>query len=329
MKKFIIKLLIFCIAPMAVLIPLGYMVDAGLHKSRQFYYAEWNDLFGGKINADMLILGTSRAWVHFSPQIIDSGLHINSYNLGMDATPFNLQYERLKIYLRYNKKPKYILQEVGFNTTLMMSRALPMYQQFLPYLNDSAIWKIYCGQYDNVTLIDKYFPLYKYNNMLPVIKEGLWAYFGKGRPAIKYKGYQGQDKGWDGSYEEMVKNNPEGITWRINPKALALFKSYIQFCKDNDIELIMVYTPYYYEMKSHINNNQEVSDTLLNVARAYNVPYLNYTEIYLDSSKTYFYNSQHLNKHGSELFTRLLVNDLKPLMHEQADGATDSADNRH
>lgn len=299
---------------MAILIPAAYVVDTGLHKSRHFYYAEWNDLFNGKINADMLIMGTSRAWVHFSPGMIDSELHVNSYNLGMDAAPFSLQYERLKMYMRYNKKPKYIVQEVGFNTTLVLSKDLPLYQQFLPYLNDSTMWRIYKNEYDNVTLVDKYFPLYKYNNMLPVLKEGIQSYMGKGRVSVKYKGYQGQERAWDNSFEQFVADNKNGIRWKISKEAVALFNDYIQFCKRNDIQLIMVYAPFYYEMDKYILNHDTIRSVLESFATDNGIPYLDYTHNYLDSNRAYFYNSQHLNKKGSELLTAMLIKDIRPIV---------------
>lgn len=314
MKRFITRLLIFCLAPMAGLLALGYVVDAGLHKSRHFYYAEWNDLYDGKINADLIIQGTSRAWVHFSPQMLDSAFGINSYNLGMDAAPFDMQYERFKIYLRHNKKPKYILQEVGFNTTLMRSKSLPLFQQFLPYLHDTALWRVYKNLYPKVTLVERYFPLYKYNNQLPVLKEGIWSYMGKGRAPVKYKGYLGQEKQWDSSFGNMVRSNPEGIRWAVEPSAVALYREFLDYCKANDIKVIMVYTPFYYELDRYILNHAEVKKVLEGFATEYNLPYLDYTHCYLDSSKQYYYNSQHLNKEGSVRFTNMLIGDLKPLI---------------
>lgn len=316
MRKFIYKLLLFCIAPMALLVPLAYITDAGLHKSRSFFFAEWNDLFNGKINADMLINGSSRAWVQFSPYILDSGLGINSYNLGMDATPPDLQYERLKVYLRHNKKPKYILQEVGYVTTFFASRHLPNYQQFLPYLNDSAIWRLYKSIYPNVSVVERYFPLYKYNNQLPIIKEGLLSYVGKGRLSGKYKGYMGQELSWDSTFSEMIKSNPLGFECKIEPQALSIMENYLTFCKENDIQIILVYPPFYYEANRYIVNHQLILDKLHYLAKKYDVPYLDYRNSYLDSSRSYYYNSQHLNKKGSELFTQMLVEDLKKIVPE-------------
>ncbi len=315
MKRFVTRLLLFCIVPLAVLLPLGHMVDAGLHKSRYFYYAEWNDLFNGKANADMIVLGTSRAWVQFSPYILDSVLHLNSYNMGMDGAPFDVQYERFKIYMRYNRKPKYVLQEVGFNTTFTISSGLPLYQQFLPYLSDTTIWRMVKKAYPSVGWPERYFPLYKYNNQIPLLKEGIWSYFGKSRPSIKYKGYQAQDRTWDSSFCELIKRNPKGIRCRIDTNAVKLFKEYLAYCNANGIQVIMVYAPFYYEMNGYIINHEDVLSLIDGLSKEYRVPVLDYTHSAIDSNRSYFYNSQHLNRQGSALFTTMLANDLKPRVH--------------
>ena len=92
---------------------LAYMVDAGLRKSRNSYYASWNDLYNSKINADLLIMGSSRAEFHISPKILDSALSLNTYNLGLSAWHFDMQYARFRMYLQHNLKPRYIIQKIG------------------------------------------------------------------------------------------------------------------------------------------------------------------------------------------------------------------------
>ena len=303
MKRFIIRLLLFCLAPLPVLFLFNHIVDKGLQKSGYYYYAEWNDLFNGKINADLLILGSSRAWVQISPRILDSELHLNSYNLGMDGTCFELNFERLKLYLAHNKKPKYILQEVGFNTTLVRFPTLPGTQQFLPYLNDPAVWDIITSHTTTLNFLDRYFPMYKYNNEFVVVKEGINSYFGRGVRSAKYKGYQGQDKVWDSSFYNFKINNPEGIIGGIDSQGIAIFKQFLDFCKTNDIKVILVYPPVYYEGLTYIRNHDKFVAIYNNFSAEYNVPFLNYMNDSLNYNRYNFYNSQHLNKHASEIFT--------------------------
>lgn len=310
MKRFITRLLLFCCVPLLLLVPLAYFVDKGLRQSRGFSYAEWNDLFAGNINADGLVMGSSRAWVNFSPAILDSVLGLNTYNLGMDGAHADLQFERLKIYLRYNKAPKFIIQEVGLHTVTAPTTELPNYQQFLPYLSDTSIWRVYQTWYNNVSIADRYFPLYKYNNQLPTIKEGILSYMGKGVAPIKYKGYQGQLLQWDSSFSNFKKTGSP-YDMDIKPEALDIFRNYMRFCKERNIEVVLVYAPFYYEAAGYIGNFGETMNILRGIGKEYDMPFLDYTQIYIDSNTKYFYNSQHLNKEGAELFSHMVANDVK------------------
>ena len=311
MKKFTIRLLLFCLAPVPLLYLAQYVIDTGLQRSRHFFYSEWNDLFNGKINADMLICGSSRAWVQISPRILDSNLHINSYNLGMDGSPFSIQFARLKLYLKHNTKPKYIIQEVGYTSTLVKYNELPTPQQFLPYLSDPEIWKVTQGSNMPFSPVDRYFPLYKYNNELPLIKEGLLSYIGKGVKSTKYKGYEGRTMVWDSSFHYFKLSNPGGKVWPIHEGAVAEFRQYLELCKANDIKVIMVYPPAFIESLDFIVNKAEILDVYTKFAAEYHIPFLNHMYDSLNYSRANFYNSQHLNKAGSEVFTHELAEEIR------------------
>ncbi len=311
MKKFVVRFLFFCLLPLPVLFILNHVVDNGLRKSRYSYYAEWNDLYDSKINADMLIMGSSRAWVQFSPTIIDSVLHLNSYNLGLDGSSFDLQYKRFKIYLQHNKKPKYVVQEVGYVATLAKSEILPGAAQFLPYLSDTTIWGIVKSSNVSFNVFDRYFPLYKYNNEVVLIKEGIQSYMGKGVAAKKYKGYEGQLKPWDSSFHDFVVNNPEGWLPNLDSDAVVEFIDFLNFCKANDIKIIMVYPPVYRGITAIMKKKDRILNKYLSFSATFGYPFLNYEDDTLCNSRAYFYNSQHLNKLGSEKFSLEFANDIK------------------
>jgi len=314
MKKFTLRLLLFCLAPLPLLYFLQHVIDTGLKRSRNFFYAEWSDLYHGKINADLIVCGTSRAWVQISPRILDSSLNINSYNLGMDATPFYLQFERLKLYLRYNRKPKYILQEVGYTSTLVRTKELPHPQQYLPYLSDTTIWRVTQNTDEPFSQEDRYFPLYKYNNELPVVKEGIMSYLGRGVKSEKYKGYMGMEKVWDSSFYQFRQANPKGKVFPVDPQAVALFREFLDYCKTNDIKVFMVYPPAFIESLYATINREEIEQVYKRFSAEYNVPFLNYMYDSLNYSRSNFYNSLHLNKRGSEIFSAKLATDLRPYM---------------
>ena len=116
MKSFLKKSAIHFAILAILLFLLQWICDTGLRKSEYENYREWNDAMLGKINAELLIQGSSRAWVHFSPKHLDSAFQINSYNLGIDGYDFLMQDSRLKIYLANNKRPEYIIQVMDITT---------------------------------------------------------------------------------------------------------------------------------------------------------------------------------------------------------------------
>ncbi len=311
MKKFIIRLLIFCCLPLPVLYLINYMVDAGLKKSHYGAYAEWNDILTGNAKADMVIMGSSRAWVHFSPKILDSALHVNSYNLGYDGSGFGLQFKKLKIYLQHNPKPKYIVQEVGYIGTLRTITYLPGVQAFLPYLDDTAMLSVVQNSDSKMNFFDIHFPLYKYNNELVIVKEGLKNYFGHITQTTKYKGYEGRNQMWDSSFAEFKKANPDGWKCFIDSAGVHLFKDYLQFCKANGIKVILVFPPVYNESLQILVNLKDSRKYYEDFSKEFGVPFYNYENDTLNKDRKYFYNSEHLNKLGSEIFSREFANDVR------------------
>lgn len=311
MKRFIIQSVLFCLLPLPLLFWLNHVVDTGLRKSRYYYYSEWNDLFQGKINADLLVLGSSRAWVQVSPKILDSTLHLNSYNLGMDGASFKMQYARFRIYLLHNKKPKYILQEVGYASTLLKNDRLPATQQFLPYLYDSSVWKLVTTASNPLEIQDRYFPMYKYNNELTLVKEGILSYWGRGIKSTKYKGYEGQEKYWDSSFHDFLMQHPRGAEFPIDPDAKALFNDFLSFCKANDIKVIMFYPPAFIQSIAYINNQNEILGIFNDFATTYHIPFYNYMYDSLNYSRDNFYNSQHLRRPAAEIFTAKLAKEIQ------------------
>ena len=315
MHKFIKYLLLFCIIPLPVLLLLGYVVDAGLQHSHHRKFSEWNDIFQGKINADLLVMGNSRAWAHFSPAILDSQLRLNSYNLGIDGAPFEMQYARFKMYLKFNTKPKYILQEVSFLGTLSKINNPPNLQQFLPYLSNKDMLDLYYKAYNNYSIADKYFPLYKYNNEFPLIIEGVSSFIGHGTKINgKYKGYEGKDVAWDSSFYNFTKTRTKDIEMLVDTGVLQLFKDYLLYCKQNNIKIILVYSPFYHPLKEYVKNYDYIYSLFKNTATDFLLPFLDYTNDSLCYSTKYFYNSSHLNEKGAEIFSNNLANDLKKIV---------------
>ena len=294
---------------------LAYVVDAGLRKSRNVYFANWNDLYNSKINADLLIMGSSRAEFQISPKIIDSVLVLNSYNLGLSAWHFDMQYARFRMYLQHNKKPKYIIQNVdvyGFSKRQDVADS----PQFLPYIQDTILQNVthkHKGEFD---IYQQNIPLFKYKTESKLAIEGFLGFMGFANlydTTTKYKGYKGNDFAWNKDFETFKKRYPKGAKYKFDKEVKRQFEEYLAFCQRENIKVILVYAPEYFEVQPYYKNKSELINLCEESVKKYNCQFLDYSKNPLCYNRNYFYNSQHLNKRGAELFSLDLGNKVKTL----------------
>lgn len=115
------------------------------------------------------------------------------------------------------------------------------------------------------------------------------------------------------------------MTIQLDKEQLTLFDSYLQMCNHAGIRVILVYPPGYIEGQQLVNNRQVVMNMYRKLAKKHRIPFLDCSTNELCYQRSYFYNSQHLNREGAELFSSQLALELKILRGKFFSGvATDS-----
>lgn len=309
MKKYILKSLVFGLIIISIMQIITSIINHSLRKSESGNLKEWNEIFEGNINAQLLIQGSSRAWVQYSTYIIDSELKTNSYNLGMDGSPFDVQYIRYFAYEQNNKLPKIIIQNVDLDL-LDANKFVFQKYQFLPYLNNKPFRNLLLD-HQIVDYYDCTFPFITYAGQPKAYEIALSELLGiKHQNAVKHKGYAGQNAEWNGNNFEFRKN--QGVARsKINGNLEKLFVQFLDECQKKKILVVLVYAPMYYEMQQLISNFSSSRLYYKTLSERHNLLFLDYSSSYISKEKKYFYNATHLNAKGSEAFTKLLVNDLK------------------
>jgi hypothetical protein len=103
----------------------------------------------------------------------------------------------------------------------------------------------------------------------------------------------------------------ESLTIDIDSSMIQKLEQFINECQENGIRLTLVYSPEYIEGQAFVKNRNEIISIYQYLAHQYNVPFLDYSNDTISKQKQFFYNSEHLNKKGSELFTKKLIYDLR------------------
>jgi hypothetical protein len=316
MKKFLINILYFLLPAIIMAYPLDSIMSHFLRQSDKYAgeYEVWNDIYDSKANCDIAIYGSSRAFLHISPQILSDSLGVKVYNFGIDGHNFWLQYLRHLELLKYNKKPKSIILSVDV-FTLQKRKDLYQLDQFLPYMLWNSNIHEYTHSYIGYNCLDYYVPLIRYfgkTYSLTLIQRNIVN--GQSNIHCRQNGFWGRDKEWNADLEN-AKKNQKFYEINTDSTSIELFEKFIKECKSNNIDLIFVYTPEFVEGQKFVVNRDQTIKIYKDFSIKYSIDFYDYSNDSMCLEKKYFYNSLHLNKTGAEIFTRKLAHDLKARTH--------------
>lgn len=320
-KRIIAILIIVGLSAIGLLIYSFALSD--LNSSKYFNY-DYSQIKKNGEKIDMLILGGSRMYRSFDPEIFEKELGLN--NVINDATPTQnpiLSYYLLKEVLKYDK-PETLIMGVSFDI-LNGDQSVAHYQYGMDRLHGlnklACTYQCYGINDGFLTLIKK--NEYKENLHIDSIKEnvrkkldaeaGIWSSEG-----YKHKGYIGAPEGFvngnvpsdDGRDDKSFRED------LINPKYLAYLEKIMDLCKAEGIEVHMVTGMCTTMQVYDINGYQEATDFFTQFAKEhdteyYNLNYIKNREKNYDDSN--FCDFLHLNYKGGQKSSRDYTRVLKKL----------------
>jgi hypothetical protein len=327
MRRFIKKVLLFLIFPICLALPLDIYISNQLKYIKDFpcEIEVLNDIYRSNINAEIAIFGSSRAWVHFDPKIIDDLLNVESYNFGEDGSNILQQYLRYKEYIAFNPAPKTIILSIDMWTLKNKDNSYPP-QGYYPYM----LWNT--RMFENLNIFNKvgsnkgkfHIPMLRYlniNQLKLFLKHPQIPYseaFDKSFTLnidgnLRYKGFRGMDLQWKDDNDSFVQL--DDYTVNIDDSLTLVMETFIKELRKENIEVILVYTPEYKKGQSITKNRNEIFSIFQNISDKFNIPFYDYSGSLISESRELFYNVQHLNKDGATIFTTQFINDLKARTH--------------
>lgn len=323
MKLFVKRFLLFVIAILPICVALDFMISNGLKSSDYFAQGEtfiWNEILEGKISEDIYIYGSSRAWVHFDPEIIEDSLNMSVYNFGIDGHFIWLQYLRHKLLIENNPKPKLIVLSVDIFTltkyedifTLNSEENFYNSHQFLPFIYNKDI-REYTSEYPGFNCLDYYLPLFRYYGRTKDIGEAFRNKDNTYKDSVfRRKGYRAVPRTWTADFKK-AKSKMAYYEVNTYEPYKDLMHQFLEECKQLDIKVVMVYAPEYIEGQEFVRNRSELISTYESIAEIHQITFLDYSNDELCYNKSLFYNSQHLNAKGSRLFSEEFASNLKKM----------------
>jgi hypothetical protein len=294
---------IFVLLFAVLCLPLQRLLISGLRKCTGENLGTVNAALKGRIDAEILISGSSRAVFHYDPRIIEACTGKKTYNIGRDGCQLDEQLALFKAYLRHNRKPEYLIQNLdAFN--LRANDGVSDDLSVLAWLHEDEL-------YNNALSHRRYFMSYRCFPLIGFLRHGAMkpsveALFGLTNGGVRVSGFFPQDKTWNDDFEKFRKLHPNGVTWPINPEGRRTLEGILEVCRQNDISVILVFSPEYKELQNLTANRREIISAFREISAEFRVPFWDYSQDPISSERDCFYNSSHLNRKGATAFSELV-----------------------
>lgn len=310
MRRFLLKLGITTAVLLALAYGLDTLITHNLMHSDARMFHTYNAITNDSLCCDAVIMGSSRGQVQYSSPIIDSTAGLNCYNISVDGRCIDAEVTIYNFYRRHCPKPKLIIQNIDWGT-LLMSNGYER-EQYLPYLRSDKLLYQEIKDREEFTWADHYLPLLRYAGYHETIKDGLGLPAKMARAKNIDKGFIATDKVWDGAAFRQI----DTLGINVNPEAIEIFDRYLAQCQSEDIQVVMVYAPFYIGATRKMGSAVDTMFALYqSFADRYGCQILNYTYDSISYDTLNFYNTSHLNRRGAELFSTKLAHDLKELLN--------------
>lgn len=248
-------------------------------------------------DADLIILGNSRAACGYNTSILNALTGKKCLNLGVHGQSFDFHYHVMyKRYLIHNNKPQYILVDVGPFVFFKRIKNNAYSLEMLPYV----------GRDD----FEGYF------NMCPGYKIAdrimFFRYFGKLDNVIKQLGEL--EKKVDKTSRKEIMENGKKDSLRMHSlecdtTIIRMFCDFLDECAEENVRVIMVCSP----MHSDRGKIQYDMDSFWRIIKycmsGRKIVAISYQDLF-DSDTSYFADPMHLNSYGRDCFTKKLAHDL-------------------
>lgn len=249
------------------------------------------------VDADVIILGNSRAECAYDPSLMTSLSGLKCLSLAWGGHAFDFCYHVMyKTYLKHNKKPTYIIVETsprGFFDHVSSVYSI----ELLPYINRPE-FQFYVEMCPQLSYADR---------MLFI------RYFGKLSKVIKEI-----DR-----FDNSVIQSPKKHIWpkiyykkpqrlECNPSIIQLFDSFLDECLADGIKVILVCSPMHVEQGLNYFDVNDFWRIVKKCVSGTKHPIISY-QSYFGNDTTYFADPIHLNTYGKKVFTTKLIHDLDSL----------------
>jgi hypothetical protein len=299
------RVVLFFAVVAGVLFGLDQVIDRGLRRISTGKYGSLNRIMSGRVGTDIVISGSSRAAFHYDSEKIREATGRSTYNIGQIGARVDVQLGMLKAYLKHNRAPKVVIQNLETSTFTMTARdQITDPGLFAPYLYEDELYRPLLRA-DPAVWKWRHLPLYVYTveDLRFTWTRGFGGWLGIQGPETFRDGYNPSFERWGADFYAFRAYAAQGQIYPVDPAAVATLTELMQLCTQRGIALFLVLSPEFHEAQGTVRNRAEIFAVFQRLSVQFNAPFWDYSDSRLSRERDNFYSSQHLNADGATLFS--------------------------
>ncbi len=298
MKKFLVRVSVFFVLVFFCDHLVGFVLYELLCNVKSGSFVAVKKVSEG-VDADIVVMGSSRAQHHYDPRVIQDTLEMSCYNVGKDGSGILLMYGRYRM-LKRKHIPRYVLYDVnGFDFGKFKGDYNFLYG-LRPYWGEDPVVDSLICLYDKTERLKNFALCHRFNR-------GLFTLLGGNYVPVVVDGANGFiPNSWDMKHDIAVSQiDPPTVVDSFRIRCLERF---LMDC-EGKTQVIFYVSPYYKR-----TSDKDFSP-VVELARKYKVPFINHcSDTAFVWHQEYFCDATHLNHRGAAAYSKVVASELKEML---------------
>jgi hypothetical protein len=230
--------------------------------------------------------------------MISDSLKIKAFNFGQGGQIISFHKIQLENLLTFHK-PKYVLLDLMLEDFIITEGGDEKLNVLLPFCKDYPLVNNNFNELKSIKKIKFYSKIYPFNSKVySIFRNNYLPYHNHLNGYIPIVG-----KTWKG---EMGNLNVEKSNINYDLNKIKALKEFIELCNINNIKLFVFISPYYMTCKQ----NCSFKEIIKPIEKQQNFEFVDFSNLFIHN-RSYFVDPKHLNKEGSNEFTKIVIDFLQ------------------
>jgi hypothetical protein len=307
------KITYFIVIGLVLLCVIQFLINFGVKRCQKDQIGKVNQIMNHQINPQIICFGSSVGEVGFNSRIVSKKLIKTVYNCSIDGTSY-IQYKGLiEEYVNYtNDNELIIFMESYF--TFQNPKQVASLERYIAHIDNRNIYQSLANQQPELLWKCRYVPFYQFIPVSHVFYKNVikgWLTYIKGTNEIdSLMGQTPVYRAWEADQDKFLKSG-KSFTIALDEDVINTYINDLLILKKGGRKVVIILPPVFKGLEENkITDFQPLRSKFKMISYKTGFPFIDFTKSDISSNKEYFYNSNHLNSVGADIFSIALSDSL-------------------